>query len=223
MTNDQKIMKEKVVVITGASGRLGSLILQAYHGAGAIIATMDRILSEGGPAALALQVDATDEASVQAAFKKVGAALGPIDTLVHTIGTWDGRPILDTSLEKWQFMMDLNLTSAFLCFREAILNMEGESGTLIGIASGQGADKGAAKQGAYSASKGGLIRLIESIAAEYHGTGIRANAIAPSTLLFDDAEKGSGVFAKDIAALCVYLSSPAGKAFNGATLRGYGL
>lgn len=215
-------MKGKVVVITGASGRLGSHILAAYQEAGAIIATMDRTASDDGPAALSVQLDATNEASVQAAFEKVATELGPINTLVHTIGTWDGRPIVETSLEKWHFMMNLNLTSAFLCFKETLKYLKGENGTLIGIASGQGADKGAAKQGPYSASKGGLIRLVESIAAEYQGTGITAHTIAPSTLLFDDAETGPGVFAKDVASLCVYLSSPAGKALKGATMRAYG-
>lgn len=215
-------MKGNVVVITGASGRLGRHILAAYQEAGATIVTMDRTPLESGAAALSIQLDATSETSVQTAFKKVATELGRIDTLVHTIGTWDGRPILETSLEKWQFMISLNLTSAFLCFKEALRHMHGKSGRLIGIASGQGADRGASKQGPYSASKGGLIRLAESIAAEYQDSGITAHAIAPSTLLFDGDEKGPGVFAKDVASLCVYLSGPAGHALNGATLRAYG-
>jgi 3-oxoacyl-[acyl-carrier protein] reductase len=215
-----------IVAITGASGRLGRCIVPAFLQAGARIVTMDRRVESDGQlddqAALRLAIDVTNEDSVRQAFQQTSQELGPIDVLVHTVGGWDGRPFLETSLDQWNAMVGLNLTSAFLCFREAARQMQGRGGTIVGIASGQGADRGMSRQSAYSASKGGLIRLIEAIAAEYQESGTRALAIAPSTLLFDENSNEAGVPAEDVAALCVYASSAAGKSPNGATLRAYG-
>jgi NAD(P)-dependent dehydrogenase (short-subunit alcohol dehydrogenase family) len=205
---------------------LGRCIVPAFLQAGARIVTMDRRVESDGQlddqAALRLAIDVTNEDSVRQAFQQTSQELGPIDVLVHTVGGWDGRPFLETSLDQWNAMVGLNLTSAFLCFREAARQMQGRGGTIVGIASGQGADRGMCRQSAYSASKGGLIRLIEAIAAEYQESGTRALAIAPSTLLFDENSNEAGVPAEDVAALCVYASSAAGKSLNGATLRAYG-
>ena len=119
-------------------------------------------------------------------------------------------------------MLNLNLTSSFLVFREALRYMKDNGGGLVGITSAQGADRGVSQQAAYSATKGGLTRLIDSIAAEYKGTGITAHAIAPSMILFEEPYDNSGVPARDLAQLCVYLSTDAGRSLNGATLRAYG-
>ena len=213
-----------VVAITGAGGRLGKRIVASYLEAGASGAGFYRRLPEENDrtdGVLHIQADVTDEDSVRSGFEQIRDRWGRLDTLVHTVGSWDGRPFLETSLEQWNAQIDLNLKTAFLCFREALKNMS-DRGVLIGIASGQGADRGVAGQAAYSASKGGLVRLVESIAAEYRGTGIAAHALAPSTILYDEFASTEGVSADDLAAACVFLSAPAGRSMNGATLRAYG-
>ena len=217
-------LQGRVVVVTGASGRLGRVVASAFSGANATVVGLYRTppASVVGGVSKSYPVDATDETSVQAVFRQIREEEGRVDVLVHTVGAWEGRPLLDTSLAQWNALIDLNLTSAFLCFREAIAAMN-DDGVLIGIASAQGADRGVAGQAAYSASKGGLVRLVESVAAEHRDRGITAHVLAPSTILYDGPSRAGGVAAGDLAAMCVYLSTPAGHALNGATLRAYGL
>ena len=212
----------KVVVVTGGTGRLGQRMVRGFAGHGATVATVDRMPPpEGLPGSChAFQADVTDEEDVARVFAEIPETCGPPDVLVHTVGTWDSAPFRDTSLEHWQRLVSLNVTSTFLCFRAAARQMHERGGRLIGIASGQGADGGTARQGAYSASKAGVIRLVEAVAREFAGTGLTAHAIAPSTILFD--EDGKGVAASDLVELALYLASPAGEALNGAVLRAYG-
>ena len=221
-------MNGKIVAITGANGRLGSRFAARFAERGARIAAIVRSQKSAdglhGPNLTPFVADLTDEAAVAACFQQIHAHFGTLDALLHTAGGWDGRPFLDTTLADWQRLVDGNLTSAFLCFREAARLMAEKGGRLIGIASGQGADKGRARQGAYSASKGGLIRLVEAIAEEYAGTGLTAHAIAPSSIRYnpDEVAAQGGVDANHLADLALYLCSEAGTSLNGATLRAYG-
>lgn len=219
-------LEGKVVAVTGAAGRLGQEVVRRFGAHGAVVAAIVRSeekarrvpLIEG--AGGVFPVDVTDEAGVRACFEDVDRRHGRLDVLVHTVGAWEGSPLLETSLEDWERLMRVNLTSTFLCFREAARRMQGRGGRLIGIASGQGADGGRAQQGAYSAAKAGVVRLVEAAAAEFEGEGITAHAIAPSLIRY--GEDGEGVAATDLVELCLFLCSPAGTALNGATLRAYG-
>ncbi len=222
-------LEGQLVVVTGAAGRLGRHIAAHLADSGATLAALDlndEALRSLPGDAHPFVADATSEDGVQAAFEEIEAELGVPDALVHTVGAWGGSPLAETPLKDWERLVRLNLTSAFLCFRAAVRLMqkrpENAPARLIGIASGQGADRGAAEQGAYSASKAGVVRLVEAVAAEYAGTGLTAHAIAPSTILFDGVEAEEGVRPERIAALCAYLLSPAGDALSGATLRAYG-
>lgn len=215
---------EAVVVVTGAAGRLGGRMMQRFADQGARVAAIDQDpcrLPAGAPGQV-FKANVTDETEVVALFQQIGETFGAIDALVHTVGAWAGRPFLDTSLDDWEEIVRLNLTSAFLCFREAARLMQGRGGRLIGIASGQGADRGRAQQGAYSAAKAGIVRLVEAVAEEFEGTGITAHAIAPSSIVFDEAGDQKGVPVSDLVDLALYLCGPAGASLNGATLRAYG-
>ena len=214
-------LSDRVILVTGASGRLGRVVVRQLEEAGARVASLDRMMGDSG--VLALAVDVTDEMSVAQAFDTIDAELGTPDVLVHTVGMWAGEPLADTSVESWETVMRVNLTSSFLMFREAVRRMQGRGGRLVGITSGQGADRGVAQQAAYSAAKAGVIRLVEAIAAEYEGVGLTASALAPSTILFGDEDaSATGVSVDEVASWCVRLCGPEGEAYNGQVVRAYG-
>lgn len=221
-------LSTKRIVVTGAGGRLGSRMVQRFAAAGAHIEALVTSEEEagrvpdvsGGPgSANVFLADVTRESSVDECFRSIQAKGGHVDALVHTVGMWAGGPLLETTQDDWDLMMRVNLTSTFLCFREACRLMQRHGGTIIGISSRQGADRGVEWQSAYSATKAGVVRLVESLAAEFSESGVRCHAIAPSTILFD--EEGEGVQASDIIELAAFLIGGGG-ALSGATIRAYG-
>lgn len=228
-----------VAAIAGADGRLGSRLVDGYRQHGYRVAALTRGSEVEG--AQQFTVDVTDEASVEKVFADVQAAFGRMDVFIQTVGGWGMSPFLETSLSDWRSLVELNLTSTFLCFREAARHMRAvgsgveqrRSGTgrLIAISSRQGAVRGVAQQAAYSASKAGVVRLVEAVAAEFATDsapyGPTAHVLAPSTILFDndtDAARasGEGVPVEDLVETCLFLSSPAGASLNGATLTAFG-
>jgi 3-oxoacyl-[acyl-carrier protein] reductase len=223
MTTD---LSGKTIILTGAFGRLGRILTRRLLDDGATVAGIDRHTADpvvDSDRLHLFKADVSDEGDVEEVFAQIRDAVGPADGLVHTVGMWDGQPFAQTSLEDWETMLRVNLTSTFLCFREAVRQMEanrsGSGGRLVGIASRQGADGGVAEQAAYSAAKAGLVRIVEAVAAEYEGR-IAAAAVAPSTILFGG--DGEGVSAERIAALCAYLCTDEGAVHNGTVLRAYG-
>ena len=216
-------LTDRVVAVTGAAGRLGRIVARQLEAAGARVAGLDRDAHDVG--ALALTADVIDEDATERAFDRVVEELGAPHAVVHTVGMWDGSPLVDTSLQAWRTVLDVNLTSAFLVFRAAVRRMRAAaiSGQLVGIASGQGVDKGVAEQAAYSAAKAGVVRLVEATAAEFRDAGITATAVAPSMILFgDEPPEARGVEVAEVARLCVTLCGPAGTVHNGSVMRAYG-
>lgn len=215
-----------VAVVTGARGRLGRLVVRRLLEDGTRVAALDLVPPDDLPAgALALGADLADERAVAGALARVAREVGPPTALVHTVGMWNGGPLVETGLETWERVMRVNLTSAFLCFREAarVMLAGGRGGRLVGIASRQGADRAPAEQAAYAASKAGVVRLVEAMAAEYAGRGITAAAIAPSSILFgDEGPEVKGVAAEAVAELCAYLCGPGGAVHSGTVVRAYG-
>ena len=215
----------QVIVITGAAGRLGQRMVRRFAELNATVAAVNQN-EEGIPEhrhVHAFVADVTQEDATRACFRDVAEALGPIDGLIHTVGMWAGGPLLETTLDDWRTVLDVNLTSTFLCFREALRHLSDDGGRLIAMASGQGADRGVAEQGAYSAAKAGVIRLVEAVTEECAGQGVTAHAIAPSMILFGgEGADAKGVPADDVVDLALHLYATAGDAVNGATIRAYG-
>ncbi len=215
-------LTERIIVVTGAGGRLASHILHALATGGATTVAIERPGKPAVAGAVATYfADVSDERATEQVFAEIGAAHGRIDGLIHTAGGWDGRPFAETSLAQWDAQLVANLTTAFLCFREAIRHMGEGGGRLGAIASAQGADRGVAEQAAYSAAKAGVVRLVEAVAAEYSERGIHAFALAPSTIRYDEAP-GPGVSADDLARLCIDLFRPEARSMSGSVVRAYG-
>ncbi len=219
------------VVITGATGTLGRALIAAFAARGATLALVVKDPADAaglaippGTHAWAFPADVTDETAVVQAFEAMQAQFGHLDVLVHGAGAWASSALVETTLADWRGLLDLNLTSAFLCVREAARHMTADSdgmrtGRVFAIASRQGADGGVAEQAAYSAAKAGVVRLVESVADEFKGR-IAAHCIAPSAIAHTPGE--AGVTADALAALVVSLCGPSGDLLSGVTLRAYG-
>jgi len=213
------------LVVTGAQGRLGRVIAAKFSQMGREVVGVDSSTEDVGLIPC-YQADLTDEGSVADVFEQIRQTHGEIDVLIHTVGMWDGHPTSGFSLDRWKTVLDVNLTSTFLVFREALRLAENHRNSsslrLIAMASGQGADRGLAEQAAYSAAKAGVIRLVESIAAEYPERNVTAHAIAPSMILFDGMQDEAGISVHEIANLCAVLAGDAGGLMTGTTIRAYG-
>jgi len=202
---------ERVVVITGAGGRLGLRMVEGFRKYGYKVVTIGRDVA-----------DLTREAEVVEAFRSIGERHGTLFALVHTVGTWQIKSLSEMSLTEWDQMMNVNLGSTFLCFREAARLMDGGVGRLVAITSVQGTDRGRAGQAHYAASKAGIVRLVESAALEYQKQGITVHALAPGTIVFD-GKATTGVPAEDIVEAALYLCGPSGKSMSGSSVAMYGV
>jgi 3-oxoacyl-[acyl-carrier protein] reductase len=209
------------VVLTGSSGRLGRVLHSQLKQAGARVLGIDAAAGESTE----LQAQLTSEAEVETVMAEAARRLGGIDALIHVVGTWAARPLHATTLAQWQQQVDVNLTSTFLCFREALRHMRsaGAGGRLVAVSARSGIGRGPAGQAPYAAAKAGVARLVESLTEEYAALGITAAAVAPSTILFGDEEAGAaGAAAADIARFCVHLAGDGGAQHAGCVIPLYG-
>lgn len=214
MTDSRSYMQDKVVVVTGAGGRLGQRLVARFTEVGA------HVVAIGNEGTEDLIVDLANEGEVVDVFERIQREYKRMDVLVHAVGMWNEWPFLDTRLEDWERMMQINLTTSFLCFREAVRHMVKDGGTIIGICARSGLEAAVARGGAYAASKAGLLRLVEAVAAE-HPT-LNTYALAPSVIRYRD-DSGPGVHADDLVQLAIQLCSKSAGALRGTALQAYGM
>ncbi len=232
----------KVAVVTGATGALGRIVTRILLEQGAHVVSTYRseekqnelsdFVGEAKAMLTHVQTDVTDESSVQALFLKVGDKYSRIDILLNIVGAYKGgTDIANTKDSDWDFMMNVNLKSAFLCSKAALPYMLRQNyGRIVNIASRTAVEKRyRSKSGAYAISKAGIIVLTETIAEEVKKYDINVNCIMPSTIDtpdnrrdFPDADSSKWVKPEQIAKVILFLLSEESKAISGASIPVYG-
>ena len=228
----------RVAVVTGGGSGLGEAIARhlARHGNKVAVLDLDHAAAEAvaagiraaGAEALSHPVDVADRPSVDVAMAAVRRDLGPIAILVTSAAVAGFTAFEDIMLEEWTRILTINLTGTFNCAQSAIADMvAAEWGRIVMISSHAG-QMGTANQAHYSASKGGVIALMKTLALEYARKGITVNAIPPFAVVTPNLKRweaegklpplekieqmipaGRLGTPDDIAALCAFLCSDA--------------
>ena len=177
----------RTVVVTGGGGGIGSEIARLFAEKGFRVAVVDVDLEAAGRVAenlsrkgwevRAYRVDVTDPESVAEGFDRIAREMGRIKVLVNNAGLSLDSPLEKMSPEKWSKVIDVNLTGAYLCSREAARHMA-YGGVIVNVSSLIGL-KGNIGQSNYAAAKSGLLGLTRSLAKELARRGIRVVAVAP--------------------------------------------
>ena len=237
--------KEEVAVVTGAArgiGRRVALLLAeegfrvAANDLGAPEGTIEEIRASGAEA-IALTGDVSDEATVRGMVEAVTGEFGRADVLVNNAGISAIVPAEETTLADWSRTLAVNLTGPFLLCREfGKVMLDQGSGSIVNVSSVAGL-LGVGDRAAYNASKHGLIGLTRTLAAEWGGRGVRANAVCPGWVKteMDDEDQGAGGYTdadiegrvpmarfatpEDVARAVAFLADPEWSGFvNGHTL-----
>jgi NAD(P)-dependent dehydrogenase (short-subunit alcohol dehydrogenase family) len=170
----------KVCVITGAAGGIGAEAAALFRREGARVVGVD--LQAGAPGDLALEADVSDPGQVEGVYARAREEYGRIDVLFNNAGISppDDVSVLDTSVEAWQRVQDVNLRSVFLCCRHGIPHLlETGGGSVINTASFVAVMGAATSQISYTASKGGVLALSRELGVEFARRGVRVNALCP--------------------------------------------
>jgi NAD(P)-dependent dehydrogenase (short-subunit alcohol dehydrogenase family) len=228
-TTTPKTLAGKVVLITGAGGNLGRATVIACRAAGARLVLADRNreglaerlreLALGDDEALLVTANLADPAATRATFEEARLRWGRLDAVFHLAGGFLGvKPLHETTDDEYRSILELNLHPAFAVARAALPAMlEQGSGVIVFIAARAGlrAPGGLA---AYSAAKGGVLRLTESLAEDLKGTGVRVNALLPAAIAAAGSSGAEGTPADAIADVLVFLATDAARAVHGALI-----
>jgi NAD(P)-dependent dehydrogenase (short-subunit alcohol dehydrogenase family) len=173
-------LEGKVCVITGTASGIGAESARLFGAEGARVVGVD--LEPGAEGELAIQADVTEEDQVRDMYARARDELGRIDVLFNNAGISppDDQSVLDTSLEAWQRVQDVNLRSVFLCCKHGIPHLlEAGGGSVVNTASFVATMGSAVSQISYTASKGGVLALSRELGIEFARRGVRVNALCP--------------------------------------------
>ena len=230
--------KDKVIVVTGAAGNLGSAVVAAFLDAGGTVCGLDHRqgrLSEmfpenAGNLNIYEGVDITDRAAMLALGERIQAEVGPVDVLVNTVGGFTmGERVDQISVKTWQNMLDLNVYSLFNASAAFVPGMMSAGrGKVVSVGSGA-SQKGGAMMGAYAAVKGAVLRLTESMAAELKANNVQANCVLPGTIdtpqnrqAMPGVDFEKWVTPEQVAQVILFLSSSAADGITGAAVPVFG-
>jgi NAD(P)-dependent dehydrogenase (short-subunit alcohol dehydrogenase family) len=237
-------MNGKVAIVTGGAGGLGSAICRSFaaEGANVVIADVDLGRSQAlakdiGEAALAMQVDVTNEDSVNQTVQAAIDHFGRVDYAVHSSGNNIKSPLLDMPLEMWREALDTHLTGAFLLCKAAGRQMveQGEGGSVVFISS-VAAWAPVPDRGAYGPAKAGLNNLAGLLSLEWARYDINVNTVCPGMALTPMTEMvykrdpdlraqrlkrmpaGREVLPQEVADLVLFLCSDKASHINGVSI-----
>jgi 3-oxoacyl-[acyl-carrier protein] reductase len=220
-------MDGKVIVVTGALGALGKVVAASALARGARVAGVDHAASQVAAAPNRIElggVDLTDATQARTAIDAAASHFGKLDALINIAGGFAFETIAEGDPTTWQRMYALNVLTALNASRSAIPHLAASgSGRIVNVGA-MGALQAGAGMGAYAASKAGVHRLTEALAAEWKGK-ITVNAVLPSIIdtpanraSMPNADFGKWVTPEELANVILFLASDAASAVTGALL-----
>lgn len=232
-------LEGQVAIVTGGAGLVGTAVCRTFAAAGATVVIVDQeadkannLINELGGKAVARIGTVLDDEWVKATVDDIASTYGRIDILINGVGGSRSGQIKDLSTEDWDFVINLNLKSAFLCARAVLPYMiERRHGRIISF--GSGANHGTNGLGNYAAAKSGLVGLAQTITLEAAATGVTANVLIlglvyservtgqPSPLaerLLLQTPTGRLVRPEEIAGTALFLCGPYGGSITGEAI-----
>ena len=232
----------KVALVTGGNGGIGLGMAKGLAEAGAHVMVAGRNKDKNshavealGDKADAIAVDMAEESGARAAIDAAVNKFGRLDILVNNAGTNIRKPPQDYAMEEWHRVLNINLTSLFVCCQAAYPHMKLRGGKIINIGSMMSIF-GASFAAPYGASKGGVVQLTKSLASAWAGDNIQVNAVLPgwidTELTKGARQQVSGLHEKvlartpagrwgapdDMAGIAVFLASPASDFITGTAI-----
>src|SRR6266852_277888 len=220
-------MHGKVIVVTGASGALGKVVAEVALARGARVAGVDYGTSQVPATPDRIEfggVDLSDATQAKKAIDAVALHFGKIDALINIAGGFVFETVAEGDTKSWQRMYALNVLTALNTSRAALAHLSASgAGRIVNIGA-MGALQAGAGMGAYAASKAGVHRLTEALAAEWKGK-ITVNAVLPSIIdteanraSMPKADFSKWVRPQELADVILFLASDAASAVTGALL-----
>jgi NAD(P)-dependent dehydrogenase (short-subunit alcohol dehydrogenase family) len=226
----------QVVLVAGGTGGLGQAVSIAFLEEGATVvvtyrrqSTFEALRQAAGAHAARLEgysLDATNEAAIQQMVSSVAAKHGRLDGLTNALGGYAaGTKLWETEPKVFEQMFSLNFYSGYFLMRSVVpVMLKQGRGAIVNVASMSAIDH-AGSAAAYAASKAAAVAMVDSLAADLKGTGVRANSILPSIIDTEVNRKAmpNADFAKwpkpqDIARVILFLCSDAAKLIHGASI-----
>ncbi len=223
----------KVAVVTGASSGIGKRTAELLAERGARVAICARsaerlheVAAPFGDRMIAVAGDVSDLAVIERLFSLTEGRFGKCSILVNSAGMIDASPLIDTTLEQWQRMFEVNVQAIFLTTRRALPSMlEQGAGAIVNVASISGVVGPAKFPGfvSYCASKGAVISLTEALAVEVKSRGVRVNCVSPGSVdtpMWAEASGGApaAMTPEEVAESILFLASDRSRPMNGQNL-----